>query len=378
MAIHPRYGGAGFRSVPNVTLGPVPYTPIFTNVKKPNMYSLDEQPPKPKKSRSNLMDSGPDEPRRQRASAGGAGNIDNRALSESRGYEQGEGNIGGLGMLLGAATGIPFVGGAIEKGLDAAGLPGNYGDYGTTDAQGNVFGSEGRAYDPVTGQAVGSYGSSADAKNAVLGGYQNLRDAGLGPVEAGIGSYENSIYNYGATADPATHAAARAARLRGGASGREGIVSTANLINQNTGLEGGVAPVGSLAAAETYGQEPAFTPITGQALGFDNTRAFSANQASQNTGKWGTGQGDLAATNFGPGVINESGQIEHGGGTVVSLKDTSTPGGGQISLLADSAAGKARANEELQRRAGQTPVRSPDQIRNEQNESGGGGGGGGK
>ena len=343
-----------------------------------------EAPPAPadsQGSQGNLMDTGPDDNNERRilASAGGSGNIDRTGLAQQYGYQRGTGNIGGLGSILGMAAGIPFLGAAASKAEGF--LPeSTYGNYGTTDAMGNVFGPDGRAYDPITGRAVGSYGNTGDWKNAAVGGYQNLRGAGLNPVEAGLGSYENSIYNpaFGApegyVGDQAAYS--RGARLRGGASAEHGLTSTAGIINENTfGTQ--AAPIGSLDAAAASGQGPALRDVSGEMLGFDNTRAFSADQASQNTGQWGTETGDLAATEFGPGVINESGQIEHGGGTVVALTDTSNPGGENISLLSDSTASQNRAREELERRAGQTPVRGPDQVIQEQRESGNDSGGGG-
>ena len=338
----------------------------------------------------NLMDTGPDDHVPTLASAGGSGNVDRTNVAQGYGYERGTGNVAGLGSLLGAATGIPFVGGLASKGMDALGLPGDYGEHGTTDAMGNIYGSEGRAYDPVTGRAVGSYGNSSDFKNAAFGGYQNLRDAGLNPIEAGLGSYENSIYN--PAYQRGSDAASRAARLRGGAASEHGITSTAGIINQNTF---GQNTVGGLDAAEDYGQRPdtgGMRPVTGEMLGFDDSRAFSADQASQNTGQWGHNTGDIAATEFGPGVINDSGQIEHAGGTVVALTDTRNPGGENISLLNGQT---PEATAELARRASNddndhqviehklNAVGSMDAARSydhgsSNDDSGGGGGGGGK
>ena len=290
-------------------------------------------PTAPQQQRSsNLMDTGPDDdnPQRVLASAGGAGNVDRTGIAQGYGYERGTGNFAGLGSLLGAATGIPFVGGLASKGMDALGLPGNYGEHGTTDAMGNVYGHSGRAYDPVTGRAVGSYRSGSDWKNAAFGGYNNLRAAGENPISAGLGSYENSIHNPYFARDNA--ADARAARLRGGSASTHGLTTTAGNINQNT-FEGGQNAV-------TAGQ-----------LGFTNDRAYNRDLVDNNTGVWGTGTGDLAATEFGPGVINESGTISHGGGTVVGLTNTADPSAGNITLLGTSDAAKAAAQEELERRA---------------------------
>ena len=314
----------------------------------------------------------------QQGGGNDAGPRDNSAVAQGYGYQRGTGNFGGLGSVIGFATGIPFVGAAAEKAQDVLGLPGNYGQHGTTDALGNTFaGTSGRAYDPITGRAVNSYRDTGAAWQGVKGSYQNLRKAGEGRVSSALGSFENSIHNPYYKDQGYLPEHARAARLRGGASAAEGITSTNALINQNSGLQE-IAPVGSLDAAEASATPPAPVAITGEQLGFDNTRGFSAEQASQNTGVWGSDAGDLAATEFGPGVINESGQVEHSGGTVVALTDTSNPGGGNISLLNGNT---QEARDELDRRAGKTPVRGPDQVIQQQrqesdNDSGGGGGGG--
>ncbi|MDD9816797.1 MAG: hypothetical protein OXU61_01455 [Gammaproteobacteria bacterium] len=308
------------------------FDPLFPGDQKVKASGAQPQAKQTAATPNNLMDTGPDD-------SDQPSGVGRQAIAEGYGYEQGTGNIGGLGMLLGAATGIPFIGNKIADAMPE----GNYGQYGTYDSQGNVFGNEGRAYDVVTGRPVNSYRNSGDWKNAAFSGYGQLRDAGENPISAALGSYDNSIYAYGATQDPATHAAARANRLRG-----EGapITTTAGRINENT--------FGS--------DESGFDPITGAQLGFDNTRAFSAQQASDNTGVWGGGHGDLAATEFGPGVLQEntdgSGQrgIEHAGGTVVALTDTSRGPGHNVSLLATSDEGRAAADAELARRAGRDPA----------------------
>ena len=308
------------------------FDPLFPGDQKVKASGAQPQAKQTAATPSNLMDTGPDD-------SDQPSGVGRQAIAEGYGYEQGTGNFGGLGMLLGAAAGIPFIGDKIAGALPE----GNYGQYGTYDSQGNVFGNEGRAYDVVTGRPVNSYRNTGDWKNAAFSGYDQLRDAGENPLSAALGSYDNSIYAYGATQDPATHAAARANRLRG-----EGapITTTAGRINENT--------FGS--------DESGFDPITGAQLGFDNTRAFSAQQASDNTGVWGGGHGDLAPTYFGPGVLQEntdgSGQrgIEHAGGTVVALSNTADPSAGNVSLLATSDEGRAAADAELARRAARDPA----------------------
>ena len=360
-----RYGPSGFAPsvappIPSASPNPAPWTYRFN---QPQAQQAAPPPPTPAPpQQSDNEDSGP---------------RDNTAVAQGYGYQRGTGNYGGLGSVLGFATGIPFLGAGAEWAQDKLGLPGNYGDYGTTDAYGNTFAGSGRAYDPITGRAVNSYRDTGSAWQGVKGSYQNLRNAGEGVVSSALGSYENSIHNpyYADQGYLPEHA--RAARLRGGASAAEGITSTNALINQNSGLQE-IAPVGSLDAAEASATPPAPVAITGEQLGFDNTRAFSADQASQNTGVWGSDAGDLAATEFGPGVINESGQVEHGRGTVVALTDTSNPGGENISLLNGNT---QAAREELDRRAGKPVTRGPDQVIQQQrqesdNDSGGGGGGG--
>ena len=321
-----------------------PEFPILTPKRKAEKLYLDPLFPKGNKAKSSgaQQTTAPApglehaaQPTYQGGDDGGSGFDDHqRGIAEGYGHTAGEGNIGGLGSLLGAATGIPFIGGLAGKAAEALEGDANYGQYGTYDSQGHVFGNEGRGYNVVSGRAENTYRNRGDYFGGLKDSYSNLRAAGENPISSALGSYDNSIYAHGATSDPATHGAARVSRLRGE---NAPVVTTAGRISENTFNQ----------------DESGFDPITGEQLGFDNSRAFSANQASENTGVWGTGQGDLAATEFGPGVINESGQVEHAGGTVIALTDTSKGVGNNISLL--NGPDNVAAQEELARRAAPTP-----------------------
>jgi len=217
-----------------------------------------------------------------------------------------------------------------------------YGSYGTYDAQGNVFGPEGRAYDPITGRAVASYASPSAAMSTIGGGYSKLRDAGEGVISSALGSYDNSVYKQ-MDLDPTLNiAGARAARMRG-----EGapMGTVADLINMNTQIAAG--DYTGLSDDDIDRVEG--TPITATQLGFTGDRPAPSNIS----GKFGTQTGDIVALEGGQfGVRNESGTIETPTGTVVSISDSTRPGE-NISLLSNDPATQLRANQELSLRAGE-------------------------
>lgn len=254
--------------------------------------------------------------------------------AQGLGYARGTQNP--LGLALAAIPGGSFLSNAMGLNDEYT-----YGSYGTYDAQGNVFGPEGRAYDPITGRAVASYASPSAAMSTIGGGYSKLRDAGEGVISSALGSYDNSVYKQMDLNPELNIAGARAARMRG-----EGapMGTVADLINMNTQIAAG--DYTGLSDDDIDRVEG--TPITAAQLGFTGDRAAPSNIS----GKFGTAPGDIVALDNGQfGVRNESGTISTPTGTVVSLSDSTNPGQ-SISLLSNNAATQLQANQELSLRAG--------------------------
>ncbi len=254
--------------------------------------------------------------------------------AQGLGYARGTQNP--LGLALAAIPGGSFLSNAMGMDDDYT-----YGSYGTYDAQGNVFGPEGRAYDPITGRAVASYASPSAAMNTITGGYSKLRDAGEGVIGSALGSYDNSVYKQMDLNPELNIAGARAARMRG-----EGapMGTVADLINMNTQIAAG----DYTGLSDDDIDRVQGTPITAAQLGFTGDRAAPSNIS----GKFGTAPGDIVALDNGQfGVRNESGTISTPTGTVVSISDSTNPGQ-NISLLSNNAATQLKANQELSLRAG--------------------------
>jgi hypothetical protein len=224
------------------------------------------------------------------------GNDDNfnQAQADYRNVASGLGYTRGTQNPMGVLSMFPGVGFA----MNAFGYDPNegytYGQQGTYDAQGNVFGTEGRAFNPVTGAPVASYGTTTDAMNTVFGGYDKLRAAGEDIPSSALGSYDNSIYNI-----------SRYDRMQGMTpASMQGINSTLGLARANT---------------MDIHPDAMRTDITPEMLGFTNARPAP----STPTGLIGTNTGDIYSTgsSYQAGIINESGQIETPTGTVVSVTD---------------------------------------------------------
>ena len=213
-----------------------------------------------------------------------------------------------------------------------------YGNYGTYDAEGNVFGTEGRAYDPITGRAAQSYATPSDFYGSYLGigteggflgpdsSYGKLRAAGEGPIQSLLGSYENSLYRQQELNPNLNTAQARAAMLRGTADA-SGVPTMQGIIEANTAM---YDP--AYAAAQGFADDDidrmGGTEVTREMLGFTDARP----DPGPISGRFGTKTGDVARTEMGLGVINQSGQIETPTGTVVAISDPYNPGK-NISLL---------------------------------------------
>ena len=279
------------------------------------------------------------------------GGYDRIPAAQALGYQQGTQNP--MALALGLMPGGSFLMDALDINKDYT-----YGNYGTYDAEGNVFGREGRAYDPITGRAAQSYAKPSDWMGGWLGvgtpegafgpssSYGQLRAAGEDPFNSFFGSYENSLYAQQAINPSLNTAQARAAQLRGTADAR-GVPTMQGLIEANTAM---FDP--NYAASQGFADDDldriGGTTITASMLGFDGSRPMPTNIS----GKFGTQPGDIARTEMGLGVINESGQIETPQGTVVSMTDPYT--GQSISLLGstnNSASGKSTisAQSELAR-----------------------------
>jgi len=277
---------------------------------------------------------------------------DYKPAAQSLGYTQGTQNP--LGML----QAVPILGTAMGAMGAFDNMPNQtYGNYGTYDAQGNVFGPEGRAYNPETGRPAQSYASPSDWYGGWLGigtpegafgsssSYGKLRAAGENPVNSFLGSYDNSVYRQmdydqerrgvlDAMGTPDTRpnmtiAGARAARYSNPA-----------------------APMGTIADQMAIQSQIARGDYTG--LSDDDIDRME----DPNAPKFGYGTGDYAATSFGLGKRNESGTISttdsngNPTGTVVSLSSSTNPGQ-SLSLLDTSARNQLAVNQELDNRATQ-------------------------
>ena len=248
--------------------------------------------------------------------------------AQSLGYTQ------GTQSLLNA---IPVVG-TIARMTGYEAPTDTYGDYGTYDAEGNVFGTEGRAYDPITGRAAQSYDKPSDWYGSWLGigtpegafgsssSYGKLRAAGEGPIQSLLGDYENSLYRQQELNPNLNTAQARAAMLRGTADA-SGVPTMQGIIEANTAMYNP-----AYAAAQGFADDDidrmGGTEVTREMLGFTDARP----DPGKISGRFGTQTGDVARTEMGLGVINDLGQIETPTGTVVAISDPYNPGT-NISLL---------------------------------------------
>jgi hypothetical protein len=239
------------------------------------------------------------------------GGSDKIPAAQRMGYTAGTQNP--LGMLSAVIPGMS----ALQSltGYDASqGGQYTYGNYGTYDAQGNVFGTEGRAYDPVTGAAAQSYASPGDWMGGWLGigtpegafgsssSYGKLRAAGEDIPSSFLGSYENSVYN---------------------------VPRSARVLGESPASKAGVQTIGSLVSqrdydAEEQGRFDYRDPVTARQLGFTDARPSPASPSIPELGYVrGTQTGDVFTTpgSYQTGVINQSGQIETPEGTIVSTTD---------------------------------------------------------
>ena len=203
--------------------------------------------------------------------------VDNRALAQSYGYKSGTQNIAA-----GLANMVPVIGAPISSAIRGNDPADTFGDPGTYDTQGNVFGDTGRAYSPVTGSAVPVYADKSSALSNITDSYSNLRSSGEGIIGSALGSYDNSVYKQMELDPTLSIEGARQARMMGINSPIENLNKTItnNTINQKYDEKGliGNGPI------------------------------------------WGTQAGDYVQSNQGPLSVTSSGGLkDQYGGTVVSL-----------------------------------------------------------
>jgi len=251
--------------------------------------------------------------------------IDKVPAAQASGYQQGRQDIaGGLGTMLGAATGIPFLGtiaGAAAQKLDQSGKP-PVGSFGTYDVEGNVYGQDmttgemsGKRYDPITGEKAG-YSSPSNYFSDVYGygtedglfgessSYGKLREAGYDPVQSILGSYEAS-----------TAYIPRSDRMSGiSPASKQGVLTTMGKVRSNTLAAKGMDDSLLLGDQPEVGGGYKITPET---IGFSpNTPGYEL--ALNSSGQFGMDPGDIAKTASGQtGVINDQGAIVTPTGTVV-------------------------------------------------------------
>lgn len=205
----------------------------------------------------------------------------------------------GLGYTPTDREGIP---GLLSAGKRLFGQT-DYGRAGTYDEQGNVFGSTGRAYNPITGRPEQNFANLGAYADTVGSGYQNLRAAGHNPVAAAFGSYERSPHYFSDQGiDPGYADAFGLSPLQ-----LQGYDTTASNVFANT------------TGHDIFGEEQEFVDITPEALGATQTGAGARNytELSDNTGVFGTGAGDIFSTGENIGVLQDSGQLATAGGTVI-------------------------------------------------------------
>jgi lysozyme len=273
--LNPKYG---FR------YGPSTFGPTTTNLTSPPPVGLDGSsaaPPPVMGSQEGQynqnLDGGSDYLQDQQTQQQNQARI---TQAQSYGYTQGVQNPSSL------LRAVPVVGNFIADSIPSNAKY-NYGTSGTYDAEGNVFDSSGRAYNPITGAPAQSY-SKATGEDSWLGNwigfgtkegmfgpsssYGKLRSAGEDPINSFFGSYDNSVYKQMDANPNLSIQGAREARRRGFASPIENLTFD---ITQNT----------MNAQTDEFGNLP-----TGPV--------------------WGTNTGDYVQSDQGPLQVTESGQLK--------------------------------------------------------------------
>ena len=273
--LNPKYG---FR------YGPSTFGPTTTNLTSPPPVGLDGSsaaPPPVMGSQEGQynqnIDGGSDYLQDQQTQQQNQARI---TQAQSYGYTQGVQNPSNL------VRAVPIVGNFIADSIPSNAKY-NYGTSGTYDAEGNVFDSSGRAYNPITGAPAQSY-AKATGEDSWLGNwigfgtkegmfgpsssYGKLKSAGEDPINSFFGSYDNSVYKQMDANPNLSIQGAREARRRGFASPIENLTFD---ITQNT----------MNAQTDEFGNLP-----TGPV--------------------WGTNPGDYVQSDQGPLQVTEGGQLK--------------------------------------------------------------------
>jgi len=269
-------GSVGFRTTSNPYQSPTTNIPPFIPVAAPPMPDVSDVEPAP------FVPTGSDD------NVQGDLSGMRRDTSSMFGYTPTEANPLAL---------VPFVGGLFDS---------DYGAEGTFDAQGNVFGASGRAYDPLTGKAVASYKDRGTALSTVGDSYSNLRDSGEGMLSSALGSYENSVYNID-----------RIDRMKGiTPASKAGMIDTPSLLRSNTNID------------PLIGDE--FQEITPEMLGIDTQ---STPGIPELTGELGTDTGDvfISGDTYNPYVVTDDGSLVGTSGTLIQTTNPVT--NKEVSLL---------------------------------------------
>ena len=255
---------------------------------------------------------------------------------------------------------IPYVGGLFDSP--------NYGQFGTTDMSGNVFGQEGRAYDPITGLPAASYKDKGTAFSTVTGGYSKLREAGEDPVSSALGSYENSVYNIGRTSRMAGYTPAT----------QQGITNVPQMLRDNT-------------MTGAYGDDFDSQEITPEMIGIDTSTTPLDLPPEGMSGELGLDPGDvfISGDTYQPYIIDKDGSLVGQEGTLVQTSNPIT--GESVSLLSPKEGGgysTAGSNQVLREEGekiksqefhpayGYTDVAKPLEVYEDKDDNGGSSSGG--
>ena len=251
-------------------------------------------------------------------------------VASSYGYTKGTQNPNMMLGALGAFAGVPGM--SFLQGEDSEST---FGQPGTYDAQGNVFGDDGIAYDPISGD-VGNYKDMGTWWDSKKSGYDSLRDKGFNPVAAGLGDYSNSPHyisnlerRFGIT--PANKA---------------GIMDTMGMVRSNTlGKNIFDNEENYLRDSfEGYNITPEMLGLDTNLLGKTHTGIEQLLENPQATfadiGSIGTPDakaGQVVKTQDGSiGVVNDSGQIQTAQGTLVQMEGENLNDAGQSTFIQPS------------------------------------------
>ena len=250
---------------------------------------------------------------------------DYRPAAQSLGYTQGTQNPADI------VRGVPFVGNFMADSLNM-GQDSKYtfGNPGTYDQAGNVFGTEGRAYNPVTGQAAQSFASKDDWFNTVGDSYSKLRAAGEDIPNSMFGSYDNSIYNV-----------PRVDRMYGLSPASKAGLETIGTRGRRNAAVMDIEGYRNQGYADDDLDRLNYTPINVEELGYTNARPMPEGPRLGETVGYlpGIQTGDIFSSpnSYQSGVVNQSGQIETPTGTIVQMNDAF---GTKQSFLNDSKTNK--------------------------------------